>query len=219
MDVNALKTGVLPFCCVTGAATAVDEPGLGSAAGFRRLQTGHGRILRKPLPDRTTRTARFLVLKGQDDAAACSIVGPRMGTDAETALLALAAAVLFALAATLWQRATLSLGEVKLTHPKSFLVLLLNAVWLTGLIVQGVAVVLQGAALDRGPLALVQPLLVTTIVFALPLGYFLTAQMVTRSHALGAVVIVAGLTAFALVGDPAQGVNNAPECRLAGDIT
>ena len=133
-----------------------------------------------------------------------------MGADAVTALLALAAAVLFALAATLWQRATLSLGEVKFTHPKSFLVLLLNAVWLTGLIVQGVAVALQGAALDRGPLALVQPILVTTIVFALPLGYFLTAQSVTRSHALGAVVVVAGLTAFGLFGDPAQGVNDAP---------
>jgi drug/metabolite transporter (DMT)-like permease len=133
-----------------------------------------------------------------------------MGPDAVTALLALAAAILFALAATLWQRATLSLGEVKLTHPKSFLVLLLNAVWLTGLIVQGIAVALQAGALDRGPLALVQPLLVTSIVFALPLGYFLTAQTVTRKHALGAVVVVAGLTAFALFGDPAQGVNNAP---------
>ena len=133
-----------------------------------------------------------------------------MGADAVTALLALAAAVLFALAATLWQRATLSLGEVKFTHPKSFLVLLVNAVWLAGLIVQGIAVLLQAAALDRGPLALVQPLLVTSVVFALPLGYFLTAQTVTRSHALGAVVVVAGLTAFALFGHPAQGVNNAP---------
>src|SRR4029453_17665766 len=197
MDVNALKTGVLPFCCVTGLASAVDAPDARSAAAAartaRRVMAKFSIYMRESAltvwPVSRSRWART-------PAAPWSIVGPRMGADAVTALLALAAAVLFALAATLWQRATLSLGEVKLTHPKSFLVLLLNAVWLTGLIVQGVAVALQGAALDRGPLPLGQPILVTTIVFALPLGYFLTAQAVTRSHALGAVVVVAGLTAF-----------------------
>jgi hypothetical protein len=35
-------------------------------------------------------------------------------------------------------------------------------------------VVLQGAALDRGRLAIVQPLLVTSVIFAVPFGYFLT---------------------------------------------
>jgi len=133
-----------------------------------------------------------------------------MSSDAESALLAIAAAVLFALAATLWQRATLSLDEVSFKKPKSFLLLLLSWVWLAGLVAQGIAVGLQAAALDRGPLALVQPLLVTTIVFALPLGYFLTEQTVTRRHVLGAFVVVVGLALYGVYGDPAQGVNDAP---------
>jgi drug/metabolite transporter (DMT)-like permease len=130
--------------------------------------------------------------------------------EAETvsAILAALAAIFFALAATLWQRATLSLEEVSIRRPKSFLVLLLNLVWLAGLVAQGAAVVLQGAALDRGPLALVQPLLVTTIVFALPLGYFLTEQDVTVRQVLGALVIVAGLALFGVYGNPAEGTNN-----------
>ena len=49
----------------------------------------------------------------------------------------------------------------------------------------------QAAALDRGRLAIIQPLLVTTVIFALPLGYFLTQQHVGRREVVGALVIVA----------------------------
>ena len=65
-------------------------------------------------------------------------------------------------------------------------------------------------ALDRGRVAIIQPLLVTSIVWALPLGYFLTGQTVTRRHIAGAAIIVVGLAIFASVGDPAGGVDNAP---------
>jgi drug/metabolite transporter (DMT)-like permease len=133
--------------------------------------------------------------------------------DAVSALLAILAAIFFALAATLWQKATLSLDEVSFKRPKSFLLLLANWVWLLGLVSQGVAVVLQGAALDRGPLALVQPLLVTTIIFALPLGYFLTGQQITRRQVIGALAIVAGLALFGIYGDPAEGVDNIPNSQ------
>ena len=64
----------------------------------------------------------------------------------------------------------------------------------------------EGAALDRGKLVVVQPLLDTTIVWALPLGYWLTAQRVARSQVLGALVVVIGLALFVLVGDPDAGV-------------
>jgi drug/metabolite transporter (DMT)-like permease len=47
-------------------------------------------------------------------------------------------------------------------------------------------------------------------VFALPLGYVLTAQHVGRSEVAGAGVIVVGLVLFALYGDPAGGKENAP---------
>jgi drug/metabolite transporter (DMT)-like permease len=44
----------------------------------------------------------------------------------------------------------------------------------------------------------------------MPLGYFLTGQVITRRHVLGAVLVVAGLAVFASVGDPAAGVDDAP---------
>jgi drug/metabolite transporter (DMT)-like permease len=126
------------------------------------------------------------------------------------AALALLAAAFFALAATLWQRASLNLSEISFRHPATFLALVIQWVWLLGLAAQGVGVVLQGAALDRGRLAIVQPLLVTSVIFAMPLGYFLTHQKITGRQVIGATVTVLGLAVFAIVGDPAGGVDNAP---------
>ena len=128
---------------------------------------------------------------------------------AAAGVLALAAAIAFALAATLWQRASMSAGVVP-GDTRGFVGLLTNGVWLFGLAVQGVGVALQAAALDRGRVAIIQPLLVTSIVWALPLGYWLTNQTVTYRHIVGAAIIVAGLAVFAIVGDPADGVDNAP---------
>ena len=94
--------------------------------------------------------------------------------------------------------------------PKAMLLLLTSGVWLLGLGAQIVGVVLQAAALDRGRVAIIQPLLVTSIVWALPLGHFLTRQTITRQHLVGAAIIVVGLAVFAIYGDPAAGLDDAP---------
>jgi drug/metabolite transporter (DMT)-like permease len=129
--------------------------------------------------------------------------------DEVAAVLALIAAASFALAATLWQRAAMDEG-VEPGDNKGMLRLVTNGVWLLGLVAQVVGVALQGAALDRGRVAVIQPLLVTSIVWALPLGHYLTQQVVTRRHEFGAAITVVGLAVFALVGDPADGVDTAP---------
>src|SRR6478735_5942105 len=128
---------------------------------------------------------------------------------AAAAVLALVAAMAFALAATLWQRASMNAG-VGPGDTSGLVRLLTNGVWLLGLAAQGLGVALQAAALDRGRVAIIQPLLVTSVVWALPLGYLLTHQIVTRRHIAGASIIVVGLAVFAVVGDPAGGVDNAP---------
>jgi drug/metabolite transporter (DMT)-like permease len=128
--------------------------------------------------------------------------------DELAALLAILAAIFFALAATLWQRASLALG-VEAGGPQTLLRLLGSGVWLLGLVAQGAGVVLQAAALDRGRVAIIQPLLVTTIIWAMPLGYFLTNQVITTRHVLGAAIVVAGLAMFASFGDPAAGNDDA----------
>ena len=126
------------------------------------------------------------------------------------AFLALMAAASFALAATLQQKGALGLGEVSFMHPKSLLRLVGERAWLYGTAALLVGYVFQAGALDDGRLSVVQPLLVTTIVFALPLGYFLTGQHVGQREIVGAAVVVVGLAVFTLVGDPAGGKDNAP---------
>ena len=125
-------------------------------------------------------------------------------------LLALVAAFCFALAAALQQKGALNLPEISIRHPGSLVRLAGQTIWLTGTLVLLAGYLVQAAALDRGRLAIVQPLLVTTVVFALPLGYVLTNQHVGRREVGGAAVIVFGLVLFALFGDPAGGRENAP---------
>lgn len=124
--------------------------------------------------------------------------------------LALLAAFLFALAAALQQKGALGLPEISLRHPASLARLAGRTMWLAGTAALFTGYIFQAAALDRGRLTIVQPLLVTTVVFALPLGYFLTQQHVGRREVVGAAVIVVGLALFALFGDPAGGRENAP---------
>lgn len=125
-------------------------------------------------------------------------------------LLAILAAMAFALAATLWQKAELGLSGVSIQHPRSFLGVLADPIWLLGLGAQGLGIVLQAAALDRGRVSIIQPLLVTAVIWALPLGYFMTHQRITGRMVAGAVIVVAGLAVFASFGDPAGGLDDAP---------
>jgi uncharacterized membrane protein len=131
------------------------------------------------------------------------------------ATLALIAAFLFAVAATLQQKGALNLDGVSLANPKSLVQLVGQRMWLFGTAALLVGYVLQAAALDRGRLAVIQPLLVTTIVFALPLGWWLTNQHVGRREVVGAAVIILGLGAFTIFGDPAGGKDNAPNDEWA----
>ncbi len=126
------------------------------------------------------------------------------------ATLALVAAFLFALAATLQQKGALNLPEVSLREPSSLLKLLGQTMWLVGTGAMLIGYVVQAVALDRGQVSIVQPLLVTTVVFALPLGHYLTQQYVGRREIGGAFVIVVGLALFTIFGHPADGNGNAP---------
>ena len=50
----------------------------------------------------------------------------------------------------------------------------------------------------------------TTIVFALPLGYFLTNQVIHRREVFGAAIVVLGLAIFTVVGDEPAGTTTHP---------
>ena len=125
------------------------------------------------------------------------------------------AAFLFALAAALQQKGALNLPTVSLAQPMSLVRLVGQTMWLLGTVALFTGYLFQAGALDRGRLSVIQPLLVTTVVFALPLGYFLTRQHVGRREVFGAVVIIVGLGLFVYFGDPAGGNENASNLQWA----
>src|SRR4029077_18485263 len=85
--------------------------------------------------------------------------------------------------------------------------------WLLGTTAMLTGYLVQAGALDRGEGSIVQPLLVTTVVFALPLGYFLTHQHVGGREIGGAFVIIVGLALVTIFGHPAEGNKHAPGAR------
>ncbi|HXY85519.1 MAG TPA: DMT family transporter [Gaiellaceae bacterium] len=130
-------------------------------------------------------------------------------------LLALCAAFMFALAATLQQKGALGMGAISFRDPRTFVRLARQEWWLVGTLALLVGYVFQAVALDHGRLAVIQPLLVTTIVFALPLGHYLTGQTVSGRQIVAAAIVVAGLTLFTVVGKAAHGNDDAPSWQWA----
>ena len=91
-----------------------------------------------------------------------------------------------------------------------FVELLRRRLWLLGISADATAVALQAAALAVGSLVLVQPLLVTSLLFALPFSAHLAGRQVSRRDWGWGAVLTAGLAVFLVVGRPSGGVERAP---------
>ena len=74
--------------------------------------------------------------------------------------------------------------------------------WLAGLAADAVGFGLHAYALTAGQLAIVQPLLVTSLLFALPLGAWLDRRRVTQTELVWATVSVASLGVFLALARP-----------------
>jgi len=132
-------------------------------------------------------------------------------------VLALAAALFFAFGTVLQQKA----GLEKPSEGSSAGLLVQMArrpVWLAGIAADALGFVCQAVALAIGRLAVVQPLLVATVVFALPLGARFTGQKVKRIDVGAALLVVVALIGFLTIADPSGGRDDAPlgEWLLAG---
>jgi drug/metabolite transporter (DMT)-like permease len=123
-------------------------------------------------------------------------------------VLALLAAFLFALGLVLQEKAAATLPAEAVG--KGFLVRLAHQpIWLLGLGAQGLGFVAQAIALGIGRMVIVQPLLVASIVFALPLGRLLEGRRIRREEVVGAVLVTAGLGALLIISKPAEGTDDA----------
>ncbi|HEY0237836.1 MAG TPA: hypothetical protein VGC37_04250, partial [Friedmanniella sp.] len=112
------------------------------------------------------------------------------------AVLALGAAVVFGAATALQHRAASGVSRVDTVPGKLLVRLLQRPSWLAGLGLSGVAFVLHVAALHTGPLTLVQPIVVTTTVFAVFIRSALERSLPDRAEVLWAACTLVGLTIF-----------------------
>jgi drug/metabolite transporter (DMT)-like permease len=125
--------------------------------------------------------------------------------------LAVAAAFLFALGTVLQQRAAVREPSGGPRGAASLLVRLVRRpMWIGGIVVDGLGFAAQAAALGVGRLAVVQPILAATVVFALPLGAWLTNQRIRAREWAAAGLVTAALVAFLVVANATGGRDDAP---------
>jgi drug/metabolite transporter (DMT)-like permease len=143
--------------------------------------------------------------------------------DTGTALvIAVPAAVLgaagFGLASAAQQRATKEVAVTPTLSPRLIVELLARPMWLLGLVATIVALALQIVALAFGPLAVVQPVLVTGVAFAAVFSALMQGRHPDPLILLGALCCAAGLSAFLLLARPTAGTSDYGQFDLLASL-
>jgi drug/metabolite transporter (DMT)-like permease len=125
------------------------------------------------------------------------------------ALLAIGAALFIAIGDVMHQRQAQAVTEEHLSHVAVFLRLLRDRQWWLGSMVAAVGFALQAAALGLGSVLLVQALLVTSLLFALPINARLSHRRVTRWEWTWAALLAAAVAVIVSVGNPTAGHSRA----------
>ena len=118
-------------------------------------------------------------------------------------------ALLFAVSAVAQQRAAADVpaGDALVAQ------LIRNPRWWAGIIGDAGGFGFQVAALALGSVLIVQPILVSALVFALPLAAHYSRRPVTAVMWAHAIALSAALACFLIVGDPTEGISDAPWSR------
>lgn len=124
-------------------------------------------------------------------------------------VLSLVSAMFYAATSVLQQSAASGVGHERSLRPSLILELARHPRWLLGNLAEVGAVGLHFLALRRGSLLVVQTVLVSGLLFALPISAALTHRRLTRNDWLAAAAVVVGLGAFLAVGSPSEGLGEA----------
>ncbi|WNG94921.1 DMT family transporter [Mycobacterium sp. ITM-2016-00318] len=125
------------------------------------------------------------------------------------ALFALGAAFFIAISDVMHQRSAHEITDEPVSHLELFSRLLRDRRWWLGSLVAGVGFTLQAAALGLGSVLLVQALLVTSLLFALPINARISRRRVTRWEWLWAAMLAASVAVIVTVGNPTEGHSHA----------
>lgn len=123
---------------------------------------------------------------------------------------ALGAALLFAVASVLQQRAASQAPGAGTVRFGLLIHLVKRPMWVAGYAADWAAFGLQALALGTGSLLIVQPLLVTGLLFALPFAAAWSGRRLGSHDWIAAFALCAGLGTFLLLGSPTGGVDRAP---------
>jgi drug/metabolite transporter (DMT)-like permease len=124
-------------------------------------------------------------------------------------LLALCAAFFIAIGDVIQQRSTHEVTDEQLSPIELFTRLLRDKTWWVGSVAGGAGFGFQAAALGFGSVLLVQALLVTSLLFALPLSAYFAHRRISRSQWLWAVLLAASVAVIVTVGNPTEGHSRA----------
>jgi drug/metabolite transporter (DMT)-like permease len=124
-------------------------------------------------------------------------------------VLAVSAGFAYALASVFQQRAASEAAPELSLRPGLLLALVKRPLWLFGTVVDGAAYALEAASLGFGSIIVVQPLLVSGLLWALPLATVGRPERVTRREWIPAIALVVALAVFVTVGDPQGGRSQA----------
>ena len=124
-------------------------------------------------------------------------------------LLALGAAFFIAIGDVIHQRSAHEVTDEPVSHVELFMRLLRDGQWWLGSVISAVGFALQAAALGFGSVLLVQALLVTSLLFALPISARLSHRRVTRWEWTWAALLAAAVAVIVIVGNPTAGHSRA----------
>jgi drug/metabolite transporter (DMT)-like permease len=121
------------------------------------------------------------------------------------AVFSLVAALLYAAASVLQHRAAVDAPRDQSLRVGLLGYLARKPWWVAGVVADGGGFIAQFLALGHGPLVIVQPLLVSGLLFALPLGAFLAHRRITTRELWAAAAVVVGLAALLIAAYPEAG--------------
>jgi drug/metabolite transporter (DMT)-like permease len=122
-----------------------------------------------------------------------------------SAIVAVVAAFFFAIASVAQHSVAAQTEQVHALNPRLFLALARRPLWWAGSFGDLAGFAIQAWALSLGAVALVQPLLVTSLLLAIPLSAAVDKRPVKRAEVYGALLCCVGLAAFLIAAQPSEG--------------
>lgn len=117
-------------------------------------------------------------------------------------VLALLAAFVYSSGVVLQQRSAMEIGTEHAARPSLLLRLVRKPLWMIGLGADVGGFALQAAALHRGSLVIVQPLLTTALLFSLGFTVLFSRERIPASDWVAVVLVLTGLAAFLITSAP-----------------